>query len=158
MRYQIVAYDAKYHERLVDIWLRAVRLTHKFLTEEDIEFYHTIVRNEALRAVEVWIPLNEDGNPLGFIGLDGTNIEMLFVDPDNHGQGIGSRLIKHAESLKGSHLRVDVNEQNEGAIIFYQRYGFVQIGRSELDGTGRPFPLLHLELKIDPSGKSFISK
>ncbi|GAV13048.1 acetyltransferase [Paenibacillus sp. NAIST15-1] len=25
-------------------------------------------------------------------------------------------------------------------------------GRSALDGTGRPFPLLHLELKNDPSG------
>ncbi|MFG0216780.1 acetyltransferase, partial [Brevibacillus porteri] len=27
------------------------------------------------------------------------------------------------------------------------RYGFVQTGRSELDGSGKPFPLLHLDLQ-----------
>ncbi|MDF2964507.1 MAG: family acetyltransferase [Paenibacillus sp.] len=72
---------------------------------------------------------------------------MLFVEPKYHGKGTGRRLIKHAETLKGGNLRVDVNEQNEGAYIFYERLGFVQIGRSELDTSGRPFPQLHLELK-----------
>ncbi|MCY9581446.1 hypothetical protein [Paenibacillus alvei] len=54
------------------------------MTEEDIQFYHNI-RNDALHAVELWIQLNESSEANGFIGLDGTTIEMLFVDPDNHG-------------------------------------------------------------------------
>lgn len=91
--------------------------------------------------------VNERKEPIGFIGLVGTKIEMLFVDPYYHGKGTGSRLIKHAEKRHGSNLQVDVNEQNEGAHGFYSRYGFVQTGRSELDGSGRPFPLIHLELK-----------
>lgn len=144
---EIVPYRDKDHDTLVDIWHRAVRLTHTFLTEEDIEFFHHLVRTEALQGVEIWTAVNEDEVPTGFIGLDGSKIEMLFVDPNYHGQGIGTRLIQHAEAIKGSRLKVDVNEQNEGAHAFYQRYGFVQTGRSELDGTGRPFPLLHLELK-----------
>jgi putative acetyltransferase len=39
---------------------------------------------------------------------------------------------------------VDVNEQNPEARGFYERLGFTVVARSELDGTGRPFPLLHL--------------
>ncbi|MEK8130351.1 acetyltransferase [Paenibacillus filicis] len=142
----IVSYRKEDHEQLVDIWLRAVRATHTFLTEEDIEFFHTMVRDEALTAVELWTALDEAGVPVGFIGLDGTKVEMLFVDPDRHGQGTGRRLMEHAVQLKGPAITVDVNEQNEGAHAFYLRLGFVQTGRSELDGSGKPFPLLHLAL------------
>jgi len=147
MRNEIVPYSDKDHDKLVDIWHEAVRRTHDFLTDADIQFYHDMVRNGALREVEIWVALNENEEPAGFIGLDGTKIEMLFVDPQYHGKGIGTRLIRHAENIKGRNLQVDVNEQNEGAYAFYKRYGFVRTGRSELDGSGRPFPLLHLELR-----------
>jgi Acetyltransferases len=144
---QIVPYQENYHDKLIDIWYRAVKLTHTFLTDEDINFYHQMLQSGALKQVEIWLELTENKEPSGFIGLDGTKIEMLFVDPDYHKMGIGSRLIKHAETIKGSHLQVDVNEQNDAAYAFYKGLGFVRIGRSELDGSGRPFPLLHLELK-----------
>jgi len=29
---------------------------------------------------------------------------------------------------------------------FHQHYGFIQTGRSPLDGEGRPFTLLHMNL------------
>ncbi|MFA4135045.1 MULTISPECIES: acetyltransferase [unclassified Brevibacillus] len=147
MNTKTVVYEASYRDQLVDIWYRAVCRTHHFLTKEDISFYKNMVKNEALSAVEVWMEINEMKEPVGFIGLDGTKIEMLFVDPEYHGKGIGSRLLEHAERKYGPHLKVDVNEQNEGAYAFYKRYGFVQTGRSELDGSGRPFPLLHLDLE-----------
>jgi putative acetyltransferase len=144
---KIVPYQDKDHDKLVNIWYQAVNHTHTFLTAKDIEFYHTMIQNGALKEVEIWIELNGNKEPTGFIGLDGTKIEMLFIDPKYHGKGIGSRLIKHAQDIKGSNLQVDVNEQNDGAYAFYKRFGFALIGRSELDSTGRPFPLLHLEYK-----------
>ncbi|MFD3261174.1 acetyltransferase [Paenibacillus lentus] len=144
---EITPYKESDHDLLVDIWYRAVCLTHTFLADSDIQFYREIVRNGALREVEIWVRRNENKEPIGFIGLVGTKIEMLFVDPEYHGMGIGSRLIKHAQKLKGSTLQVDVNEQNDGASAFYKRLGFVQIGRSELDSSGQPFPLLHLEYR-----------
>ena len=141
----IVPFKEEHHDRLADIWYRAVLYTHHFLAEEDLHFYERIVRGGALREVEIWTALNEAQEPAGFIGLDGWKIEMLFVDPEYHGQGVGSRLIRYAETLKGGTLRVDVNEQNDGACAFYARLGFVRIGRSERDPSGRPYPLLHLE-------------
>jgi Acetyltransferases len=41
--------------------------------------------------------------------------------------------------------KVDVNEQNEQAIGFYKYLGFEIIGRSELDGVGKNYPILHME-------------
>ncbi|MFE0558174.1 acetyltransferase [Paenibacillus sp. NPDC058910] len=147
MTFPIAPYAEEYHDQLVELWHRAVSQTHDFLTEEDIRFYYDMMQNGALRAVEIWVCLNTEQEPVGFIGLDGSKIEMLFVDPLHHGQGAGTNLIRHAEQLKGRRLQVDVNEQNPKAHAFYKKYGFVQIGRSELDGSGKPFPLIHMELQ-----------
>jgi len=39
-----------------------------------------------------------------------------------------------------------LNEQNEQSLAFYLRLGFKVEGRSEVDSTGKPFPLLHMQL------------
>ncbi|MCR2805140.1 acetyltransferase [Paenibacillus soyae] len=145
--HKIAPYQDNDHDKLIEIWYQAVCRTHAFLTSEDIEFYRQMLQNGALKELEIWVEMHGNNEPAGFIGLNGTKIEMLFVDPDYHGKGIGRRLIEHAKKIKGSKLQVDVNEQNDGAYNFYKRIGFVQVGRSELDGSGRPFPLLHLALK-----------
>jgi putative acetyltransferase len=144
MQFAIVPFEEKYHDELMEIWYRAVCATHTFLSEDDVRFYRDIVRGGALKELELWVDVNERLEPTAFIGLDGTKIEALFVDPVYHGKGIGSRLVRHAEKIKGPDLQVDVNEQNDGAFAFYKRLGFIQHGRSETDGSGRPYPLLHL--------------
>lgn len=56
----------------------------------------------------------------------------------------------HAVEGMGAHL-VDVNEQNEGAVGFYRRLGFEVYDRSERDGQGMPYPLLHMRLAGRPA-------
>ena len=129
---------------LFRVWENAVRATHSFLPEEDLDFYARQVRDDYLPAHRFWVAAGADGEPLGFMGMTGAKIDALFVDPSCHGRGIGQALIDHAASLARD-LTVDVNEQNEGAYSFYRKLGFRQIDRSELDDTGRPFPILHLE-------------
>ncbi|MFC9706557.1 acetyltransferase [Paenibacillus sp. NPDC056933] len=146
----IASYREQDHDKLVEIWESAVRATHTFLEEHHIQFYKKVVSDVLQqRQVEVWEALNADNEPVGFIGLDDNFIEMLFVDVSQHGQGVGRLLVNHTLNIKGLYLKVDVNEQNTGAARFYEKMGFVQIGRSELDGSGNPFPLLHLEINAD---------
>ena len=40
-----------------------------------------------------------------------------------------------------------MNEQNPQGVGFYLHMGFEQTGRSELDGEGNPFPLLHMKYR-----------
>jgi putative acetyltransferase len=70
-------------------------------------------------------------------------MDALFIDPDWHGKGVGRSLVQHGLALHPA-MTTDVNEQNEGALTFYERLGFARTGRSDLDGQGRPYPLLHL--------------
>ncbi|QHG65855.1 acetyltransferase [Pseudomonas putida] len=133
------------HPRLLDIWLRAVRATHQFLQASDIEALLPQLRDVYLHAVELWVAVDPEDTPLGFIGLNENHVEMLFIDPDLRGQGIGRELLDFCRRSRDT-LSVDVNEQNPQAVGFYLHYGFVQTGRSPLDGEGRPFPLLHMAL------------
>ena len=133
------------HPQLLNIWLRSVRATHHFLQESDIEALLPQLRDIYLPAVELWVAVDAEDCPLGFIGLNENHVEMLFIEPDLRGKGIGRALLDHARSSRNQ-MSVDVNEQNPEAVGFYLHYGFVQTGRSPLDGEGRPFPLLHLSL------------
>jgi putative acetyltransferase len=134
---------------LVDIWLRSVRATHTFLSEDNIQSFLPVVRDVALAELEVWVLCSPDGAVMGFMGMAGSKMEALFLAPEFHRRGGGRRLVRHAQELKGE-LTVDVNEQNPAARRFYEACGFVVEGRSELDSTGRPFPLLHMRLVAPP--------
>ncbi|MNY60791.1 putative N-acetyltransferase YjaB [compost metagenome] len=101
--------------------------------------------NDYLPAVNVWVAVDGTGQPCGFIGLSGNKVEMLFIDQDQRGKGVGKALLEHAETLHNE-LQLDVNEQNPQASGFYRHYGFEITGRSALDGQGNPFPLLHMKL------------
>ncbi|WP_317847952.1 acetyltransferase [Pseudomonas sp. HTZ2] len=133
------------HPYLLNIWLRSVRVTHHFLKESDIEELLPQLRDIYLPAVELWVAVDAEDCPLGFVGLNENHVEMLFIEPGLRGKGIGRTLLDHARRSR-SQMSVDVNEQNPDAVGFYLHYGFIQTGRSPLDGEGRPFPLLHLSL------------
>ena len=131
---------------LLDIWLRAVRATHHFLTEDDIQVFVPLLRDHYLAMAELWVAAGADDAPVGFMGLAEAKVEMLFVDPDRHGLGTGRALLAHAAALKGA-LTLDVNEQNPGALAFYRKCGFRETGRSPVDGMGMAFPLIHMAVE-----------
>ncbi|WP_244445215.1 acetyltransferase [Microvirga sp. BSC39] len=132
-------------ETLFNIWLAAVRATHSFLSEADVELYANVVRSDYLPHAELWVAVDVLDAPVAFMGMTGAMIDALFVAPEQHGKGVGRLLVQHAREREGV-LTVDVNEQNEGARAFYRRLGFQETGRSELDGSGRPFPVVHMKI------------
>jgi putative acetyltransferase len=139
---------------LLEVWERAVRATHHFLGEDDVATLRPQVRQVlASDAVDWWV-LDAGGRPAGFLGVAGTSIEALFVDPAYHGRGGGRLLVAHAQDLAGDvALTVEVNEHNEVARRFYERLGFVEAGRSPVDSEGRPFPILHLA-RVAPAARA----
>ena len=133
-------------DEILEVWEASVRHTHHFLTEEHIQFYKPLVRNHYLPAVELYIIRDAGRKIVAFMGLSDELIEMLFVNPGEQGKGYGKRLLEYATRKKQLD-KVDVNEQNEKALSFYLHMGFQIIGRDETDGMGKPYPILHLQLK-----------
>lgn len=130
-------------DRLVEVWEASVRATHDFLTESDIEFFKPMVLPELLSLEHLLCVRDGDGMAVGFVGVSNGKMEALFVHPDWRRTGVGRRLARHAVVELGATI-VDVNEQNHQAVAFYRRLGFEVEGRSAVDDTGKPFPLLHL--------------
>ena len=129
---------------LIDIWERSVIATHDFLPKAEIDNLKTLILNEYFHFVLLH-KFVQEGQIVGFIGTSNDNIEMLFIDPEFRAKGVGRALTSFAvNNLKIK--KVDVNEQNLQAFGFYEKLGFKVIGRSELDGQNKPYPILHLEI------------
>lgn len=135
--------EAADYPRLAEIWESAVLHTHGFLKEEDFLYYKERLPSYFPHAT--LLGFEQGGSLAGFIGIAGGNIEMLFVDNAHRGKGIGKLLIRHAIDKAGA-TKVDVNEQNAQAVGFYEHIGFHVASRSELDGDGKPYPILHMQL------------
>ncbi|NYZ64407.1 acetyltransferase [Endozoicomonas sp. SM1973] len=143
---KIVAVDKTEYIEIVNVWEVSVRATHDFLTEADIQFFKPKILNEYLKAVEhLWCAKSSKGQIIGFVGVAEDNIEMLFISPESRGNGVGKLLTSYAVEQLGAN-KVDVNEQNTQAVGFYERLGFKVVNRSEVDGLGKPYPLLHMQL------------
>ena len=133
------------YKEITDVWQASVKATHHFLPFDFTENLREQVETVYLPMVQLYCAKNENGKILGFLGVTDQKIEMLFLDPDARGKGIGKQLTEFAiQTLKAN--AVDVNEQNEQAVGFYLKMGFKQIGRSEKDGQGNDYPILHLSL------------
>ncbi|WP_232296134.1 acetyltransferase [Terriglobus sp. TAA 43] len=129
-------------DRVLEIWRDAVDATHDFLSQEDRVAIEAEVVS-FLPDAPLWVVVDEHNKPLGWMLLDEDRMEALFIDPVSRGEGVGRALVQHALSLR-SPIFTDVNEQNLQAVGFYEHLGFVPIGRSERDGQGRVYPLIHL--------------
>lgn len=133
--------------RLLEIWEASVRATHDFVTEDDIQFFkkaineHSMFSNTSLTCAQT-----KENMLVGFIGVKGDNLDMLFITPEYRGMGVGRALLLDA-ILTSNIKRVEVNEQNDQAVGFYEHFGFRTYSRSELDEMGKPFPLLHMTLE-----------
>ena len=125
-------------DALLQVWRNAVDSSHEFLSAEDRTAIDPLVADYVASA-DLTVAIL-DGVPVAFMGVTGQNIDSLFIDPVAQGQGLGRCLADTVERP----TTVDVNEQNGPGLAFYRQLGFAVVGRSEQDGEGRPYPLLHL--------------
>lgn len=127
-------------EKLLDLWQASVEATHHFLSAEESAAIRPYVP-EAFKGVEHLFLAKEDGEIIGFMGINGTKLEMLFIAPEQRGKGIGKTLLQHAVVKFGVNS-LTVNEQNPQAVGFYQHMGFQTVERHTLDEQGNPYPIL----------------
>lgn len=85
---------------LAALWRRSVQATHDFLDPADLEQIYRQMTGVYLPGVrEVWLSETDSDagwRTGGFMGCNGAQIEMLFVEPELFGQGLGSALLRHA--------------------------------------------------------------
>ena len=124
------------------------------ITSEQIDYmlarmYSLDVLRDEIRSQGVrYDLLLVDGKPAGFASYGPTSergamkLHKLYLLPELHGRGLGSRLLQHVErevrTGAARRLILSVNKRNAKAITAYQRNGFV-IAESVITDIGGGF-------------------
>ena len=133
--------------RALEIWRAAVDATHDFLTPEDRVAIDKEVES-FLPGAALLLSVTEANYPICLMIISRGQMDALFIDPHYRGIGAGRALVEHGLKLHST-MTTDVNEQNEQAVGFYRRMGFVPTGRREWDDQGRFYPIIHLHFGAD---------
>jgi len=128
---------------LCRVWERSVRATHLFLKDKEIEAIAGWVPAALREVPHLIVAVNDKEEPVGFMGINGRRLEMLFLAPEERGHGIGKQLLCHGVA-DYSVAEVCVNEQNPQARAFYEHMGFRVYKRTDFDEQGNPYPLLYM--------------
>lgn len=132
--------------QLLEVWEDSVKATHLFLPNDEIKNIKEYVPQAILEVSHLVIVENENHQPIAFMGIEGTKLEMLFVKNSERGKGIGKQLLNYGiENYNVNELTV--NEQNPNAKGFYEYMGFRAYKRTELDEQGNPYPILYMRLE-----------
>jgi len=112
-------------EQIMKVWDEASNLAHPFLQTAFVEKVKIDMRNIYIPGSETWVYENEVG-VIGFVSMIDDEIGGLFVLPQNHSAGIGTKLVNYVSQLHEK-LEVDVFEKNKIGRSFYDKYGFIII-------------------------------
>lgn len=127
---------------LLDLWVEAWRHTYgdiDFEARRDWLKDH-IIRLERDGARTLLLLEGAARALVGFVVIDPAShwLDQLCVRPDRFGSGAAEALLEAARSLSPARIRLDVNQDNERAIAFYRREGFVRVAEGEPSLSGRP--------------------
>ena len=125
----IRAYTPQDAEATSAVWLRAGREEYVYLPT-----FQALNEASALKVFrQMIVPPNDiyvftlDGLIAGFLAIQGSYIDRLYVDPPHQRRGIGVALLKHAMELSPAGLELHTHQQNRKARDFYEKFGFFPV-------------------------------
>lgn len=130
-------------EQIINVWYQASTLAHPFLSSIFVEKVKSDMTNIYIPNSETWV-YEIDKTIVGFISMLDNEIGGLFVLPNNHSKGIGTKLV---DFIKNEHLELEVEvfEKNLIGRAFYDKYGFKRIKKIDHKESGNK--ILRLKLK-----------
>ena len=137
--------------RLLQVWEDSVRATHLFLSDAEIKDIKAYVPQALNGIAHLVTAEDETGRPVAFMGIEDGTLEMLFITPEERGEGLGRRLLQYGMEHYAVR-QLTVNEQNPQARGFYEHMGFHVYKRTDFDEQGNPYPLLYMRRRIRQDG------
>ena len=109
-------------KQIINIWYQASTIAHPFLNASFVEKVKLDMTNIYIPNSETWV-YEVDDIVVGFISMIANEIGGLFVLPNSHSKGIGTKLVNFIKK-ENSELEVEVFEKNRIGRAFYDKYGF----------------------------------
>ena len=114
---------------MVEVWHRSGLAAYTYLpTWQAFDRAQAleVFRATILARCELWVA-EENGRVVGFLAMNGSYLDRLYIDPELQRRGWGTRLLEHARSLSPSGLELHTHVENHAARALYEKNGFVAV-------------------------------
>jgi putative acetyltransferase len=124
----------------IELWRRTWQQAYPAIDfSSRVTWWRERWRNEILP--EAAIMVAEAGRELiGFVTVIPTRryLDQIVVAPESWSSGLAEALLDEARRLSPAGLTLHVNQDNDRALRFYKKHGFVVQGRGVNPNSGRP--------------------
>jgi putative acetyltransferase len=122
-------YRAEDEDAAIELWLRTWQLAYPSIDfVARVPWWRERWRNELVANADI-IVAEEAETQIGFVTIDKQGyLDQLVVSPDYWGSPLATALVDEAKRLSPTGVTLKVNADNNRAIRFYERNGFVHDG------------------------------
>ncbi|MEM7123277.1 MAG: GNAT family N-acetyltransferase [Pseudomonadota bacterium] len=117
----------------------ATRTAYRFMAWPHTDrSFDAFVGDAMTRWDSVRVAEDADGSVIGFLCLEGSLIDQLFVAPRHQKRGVGSKLLDDAKARQSKGLSLHTFQANRSARGFYEKRGFRAVGFGISEAEGEP--------------------
>jgi putative acetyltransferase len=132
-------YRASDEDATIALWLRTWQATYPSIDfAARVPWWRERWRNELVPNAAI-IVAEEAGELIGFVTIDSNAyLDQLVVAPERWGSNVAHELAEDAKRISPKSITLLVNDDNTRAIRFYERNGFIHVGKGVNPTSGRP--------------------
>jgi putative acetyltransferase len=122
-------YRAEDEDATIELWLRTWQSTYPSIDfAARVAWWRERWRSELVPNAAI-IVAEQARKLIGFVTIDASGyLDQLVVSPDHWGSKLATELVDEAKRLSPAGVTLKVNADNNRAIRFYERNGFVHAG------------------------------
>ena len=116
-------------DAVVRVWNATKRDTYDFIPQEQgrsVADDDAFFRTQILPRCAIWIAV-ERGAVLGFLAIEGSYVDRLYVHPEAQRRGVGAALLARAIEICPSGFALHTHQKNSKARAFYEKWGLTAV-------------------------------
>lgn len=137
--FELRPYRDSDEDAAIELWRRTWQLAYPAIDfAARVPWWRARWRDELVPVARV-VVAEAAGAILGFVTIDRTGyLDQIVVAPEQWGSKLATALLDEARRLSPEGISLLVNKDNDRAIRFYARNGFVDAGEDVNPTSGRP--------------------
>ena len=119
-------FQASDESAVVGVWHRAGRAAYTYLPTWqafELEQAANVFREVILARCEMWVGTSDE-KIVGYLAMEGSYIDRLYIDPAEWRKGWGNRFVDFAKQRFPDGLELHTHVQNTSARALYEKHGF----------------------------------
>ncbi len=135
--FKIIPYDPTYAEQTVVMWRDSKKLAIGQEEQHSMESHIYFLNHILLEEFQLDLAFM-DNQVIGMIAYNEKEISQLYIHIDYQGLGVGQTLLDNVKKQSGGRLTLYTFEVNKNAQRFYEKNGFIIIGRGHENEENLP--------------------